>query len=942
MKKLILLALALAWASCVQAQIVLSSTTLALAISPSANTFTLASTAGITTGTVLWVDTEAMSVLAPPSGASVTVQRGYGGTRSSGHNAGATVLEGPTAAFISYNPSGSCTNGKGLFLYSPITNISNATQWICANSTVAQSGGGGGGGGSGTVNSGSMNQLAYYPSSGTTVSGETTLQAAQMPALTGDVTSAGGTLSTSVQKVNGVVYPASPATNTVPVVTSSNQTSYESGAQLLALLAGGGTQSASHLPEFSGGNLVNSPLVDNGGNYLTTGEPLDLAQNAGEAEVANASSGTSTYSVVKLIDSSGTQQIAKTATSDTTGYGCVQSGAGTSGVAQVAWLGYALCNFDNVGITDNDYVIISPNVGGTFTDAGASLPNSGTVFGHVSGTHAACGSPPCGPYLVNLLTPDTITSGGTGAQTGANNTFTGNNSFTGKTLFESVDPWCDVNAEGADPTGSANGQQVYFADCLNLLSSAGRGSGGGGTIRACGKYQFNSTLIWTANSVRLEGCGTGNYPETSSTYGATEIFSSTNAAMTTQTASPANLSWSTSGGSLSSAHTYYFRTTGYNNASGNETPLNTGTAASGSPASGTTGSVTFGYGGIQYQSGILAYRLYCAVDADSNYHLVTSANVSGAFAGPPFLMGAYEYTVTGCPTTGTTPPSSNNSTKGLVLIQIGTSSGSGVYGGAIKHVAFVDTGGGVLAGAVHVVNAQHFFLEDDTFSGFNAQGWRGSTSNGGNAQYEGGGVAVAILNFSNVDTTNFTKISDCEFANNELALLTTASDTGVEGKSDFDVPEYGIDYAGGNMFVLPDVHFGGQSGTNQNFFVGRSPTTSGAYGGGFEGKMEEVGQAGAAGIALSQMHEMKIIANCTGAGTNTPAEACVTLDSSSSGNWITVQNQLGECPFSDGTTCKNDPTSNNIIQWTSSSNSCGSGSQPCSGLMVNGSIVAGH
>jgi len=58
--------------------------------------------------------------------------------------------------------------------------------------------GGGGGGGSGTVNFGTINQLAYYPGNGTAVSGETRLQAVNMPALTGDVTTAGGTLTTVI------------------------------------------------------------------------------------------------------------------------------------------------------------------------------------------------------------------------------------------------------------------------------------------------------------------------------------------------------------------------------------------------------------------------------------------------------------------------------------------------------------------------------------------------------------------------------------------------------------------------------------------------------------------------------------------------------------------------------------------------------------------------
>lgn len=54
-----------------------------------------------------------------------------------------------------------------------------------------------------------------------------TLQAAQMPILTGDATTAGSSLTTSVVSVHGVTYGATPSTNTVPVVTSSNTVTYE-------------------------------------------------------------------------------------------------------------------------------------------------------------------------------------------------------------------------------------------------------------------------------------------------------------------------------------------------------------------------------------------------------------------------------------------------------------------------------------------------------------------------------------------------------------------------------------------------------------------------------------------------------------------------------------------------------------------------------------------
>jgi hypothetical protein len=58
---------------------------------------------------------------------TVVVQRGGNGTRASGHVSGAGVLYGPAIAFVTKDPQGSCTNGQGLFLYSPVVNLTDGT-----------------------------------------------------------------------------------------------------------------------------------------------------------------------------------------------------------------------------------------------------------------------------------------------------------------------------------------------------------------------------------------------------------------------------------------------------------------------------------------------------------------------------------------------------------------------------------------------------------------------------------------------------------------------------------------------------------------------------------------------------------------------------------------------------------------------------------------------
>ena len=85
-------------------------------------------------------------------------------------------------------------------------------------------------------NGGGSNATASTTIPATVLTG--TLQAAQFPALTGDVTTAGGALATTVVNVNGVAYPASPTVGTVPTVTGANTVTYQvpNGKVLLATL----------------------------------------------------------------------------------------------------------------------------------------------------------------------------------------------------------------------------------------------------------------------------------------------------------------------------------------------------------------------------------------------------------------------------------------------------------------------------------------------------------------------------------------------------------------------------------------------------------------------------------------------------------------------------------------------------------------------------------
>lgn len=160
--------------------------------------------------------------------------------------------------------------------------------------------------------------------------------------LSGDL---GGTLAAAVvEKVDGVTYPASPGTNTVPVVTGSNTVTYEA------------------VPN---GALANSSVTVAAGNNLSGGGPVSLGSattlSLANPLTANIDLGTSYAEVIDIQNDSTTgttmNKLAKLTGSPSTAVimattdigaavGVVVGGAGTSGSAQIAQSGIASCTFD--------------------------------------------------------------------------------------------------------------------------------------------------------------------------------------------------------------------------------------------------------------------------------------------------------------------------------------------------------------------------------------------------------------------------------------------------------------------------------------------------------------------------------------------------------------------------------------------------------------------
>lgn len=117
------------------AQTALTATTLSAAVDSQTRTIPLASVSGIVAGYIAVIDNEGFSIASVNSGSStVTVApRGYFGTKAFAHLSGAMFLTGPAQAFPSFDPSGSCTNGSGLFAYSPVVNLTTGNQWLCSS-----------------------------------------------------------------------------------------------------------------------------------------------------------------------------------------------------------------------------------------------------------------------------------------------------------------------------------------------------------------------------------------------------------------------------------------------------------------------------------------------------------------------------------------------------------------------------------------------------------------------------------------------------------------------------------------------------------------------------------------------------------------------------------------------------------------------------------------
>jgi hypothetical protein len=131
----VLMLLLIAVVSPAAAQTALTATTLSAAVDSSTRTFPVASTTGLVAGNAALIDFEVVNIASVGTGIITVSSRGGSGTAGRAHVSGAMVLAGPVQAFVAFEPSGTCTNASGLFIYSPIVNTRTGRQYLCSSVT---------------------------------------------------------------------------------------------------------------------------------------------------------------------------------------------------------------------------------------------------------------------------------------------------------------------------------------------------------------------------------------------------------------------------------------------------------------------------------------------------------------------------------------------------------------------------------------------------------------------------------------------------------------------------------------------------------------------------------------------------------------------------------------------------------------------------------------
>ena len=172
-----------------------------------------------------------------------------------------------------------------------------------------------------------------------------------------------------------------------------------------------GSGTINNLPKWTGSTaLGNADLTDDGSFTAANAEPFSFRTEPGMQQFANdTSTGTVVNTLTKIIANGTASAAIQATTSDTKNIiGICTVACGTSGNAQVSFLGQALCVMDGSNLV-RDYVQVSTTTAGDCTDAGNVEPSNGKqTLGRIVTPSGGAGL----AAVVDLYSPDTASHSG--------------------------------------------------------------------------------------------------------------------------------------------------------------------------------------------------------------------------------------------------------------------------------------------------------------------------------------------------------------------------------------------------------------------------------------------------------------------------------------------------------------------------------------------------